>query len=246
MHRSARRLALPLMISASTLALAVPTAVAHDSYGSPDGDWQGFSSAYDGGEHDGWDRDRSDRQDDRDDGADRDAHDRADGDDRDRRSDQGRRDGSPDGDRTDGSADAANGEKTDDSVDGRTGDETKGRADQRADHRAGDSLVSPRVQRARERAARRIRRAGIEMRFLQDQQMMLSHLERADAFLVALGERIGQADLDPAVRSALLGLVDERRATVAGLVEQVQAAETAHDLEEIRPATHDPVGASSS
>ncbi len=239
MHRSARRLALSLVFSASTLALAVPTAVAHDSYGSPDGNWQGFSSAYDGYGHDGWDRGRSDRQDDRHAGAGQDAHDHADGDDRDRRLDQGRDRSEPDGDRTDGGADEGGDEKAGDGADGRTG-ETEGQAD----HRVGDRLVSPREQRARQRAAERIRRAGIEMAFLQDQQMMLAHLERADAFLVALAERIGQADLDPAVKNALLGLIDERRATVAGLVEQVQAAETAQDLDEIRPATHDPVGAS--
>lgn len=240
MHRSARRLALSLVFSASMLALAVPTAVAHDSYGSSDGNWQGFSSAYDGYEHDGWGRDRSDRQGDRDAAAGRDADDRADGGNRDRRLDQGRSDSEPAGDRTDDGTDKGNGEKADDSADRRTGGRTEGQAG----HRAGDRFVSPREQRARERAARRIRRAGIEMAFLQDQQMMVAHLERADAFLISLAERVGQADLDPAVKNALLGLIDERRATVAGLVEKVKAAETAQDLEEIRPATQDPVGAS--
>lgn len=230
MLRSARRLALPLVASAATLALAGPAAVAHDSYGSRDGDWQGLSSAWDGYGNDGWGRDRSDRQDERP-GADR--HDRG------RRLDQGPDRFEPGGDRADG-ADARRGEKADDSADGRTGDQTE----VRADNLVGDRLVSPREQRARERAAERFRRAGIAMAFLQDQQMMLAHLERADAFLVSLAERVGRADLDPAVKNSLLGLIDERRTTVAGLVEQVQAAETARDLEEIRPATHDPVGAS--
>ena len=229
MVRAARRLAISSVASAFTLALAAP-AVAQDSFGSGEGDRVGYPARYDG-----YGRDRHDTQEGtRHDRYGEGASDRSDGDHgrrpadhpRDPSGTSGREGRTPTADRLDDSA----GGQVDESVDETTDDQHVSRAE----------------LRARARAAERIRRAGMEMALLQQQQMMVVHLERADAYLAALAERIGWSELDPAPKHALLAMIDERRATVADLVEQVQAAETAQELEVLRPATLDPVGASQS
>lgn len=229
MMRAARRLAISSLASAFTLALAAP-AVAQDSFGSGEGDQVSYPARYDG-----YDRDRHDTQEGtRHDRYGEGASDRSGG-------DHGHRPADHPGDPSGNSGREGRTPTAD-----RRDDSAGGQVDESADETTDDQDVSRAELRARARAAERIRRAGVEMALLQQQQMMVVHLERADAYLAALAERIGWSELDPAPKHALLGMIDERRATVADLVEQVQAAETAQELEVLRPATLDPVAASQS
>jgi hypothetical protein len=83
---------------------------------------------------------------------------------------------------------------------------------------------------------------GHEVAFTHQQQSMLAHLTRAEAFLDALSGRIADSDLDPGLKSTLLNLIAERRATVVDLITQVQAASSLQDLREIRPEAFNPMG----
>ena len=67
---------------------------------------------------------------------------------------------------------------------------------------------------------------------------MLTYLDRADAFLTELSDRVSGSELDPTLKSTLLGVVANRQATIANLRQQVQAASTPDDLRALRHSAH--------
>ena len=79
---------------------------------------------------------------------------------------------------------------------------------------------------------------GFEVSFAQQKRAMLTYLDRADAFLAELSDRVSGSELDPTLKSTLLGVVANRQATIASLRQQVQAASTPEDLRALRHSTH--------
>lgn len=70
--------------------------------------------------------------------------------------------------------------------------------------------------------------------FEAKQQGILDALNRTDAYLSGLADRILASDLDPSLKGRLLELIEARRAALAELVEQVQAATTLEELKALR------------
>ena len=77
---------------------------------------------------------------------------------------------------------------------------------------------------------------GREVALAHQKQQILAQLSRADEFLAELGDRISRADLDPGLKSTLLGLIAQRRAAIADRIAQVQAASSWQDLRAVRHA----------
>lgn len=204
MNRTVRKVAITAAVTLVTSTMVAPAAVAHDRDGYRGGDRYG--SRYDGhGDRDGYSRDgNSDRR--------RGDHDN-----------YGGRDGSHR-----------------DRYEGRSAWRDRGRFEprRRGSEAPGGPLserddadhVRPRPDRADEQAVR----PGPEVAFEEQQRAYLAHLNRADAFLAALGDRIAGADLDPQVKANLLSIIAERRATIADLVHQVLAASKLEDLVAVR------------
>jgi hypothetical protein len=213
--------------------------LADDRGGSYDGGRDGYSSGYDRDDRDGHDgyRDRDDRE-----KYDRSRHHREghDGDDRSRHHRDGH-DGYRDRD------DDTRGRGHEKRSHGRYDDSRPDRSDrfgwEKRDLSDGDHKdARHREHQDKDRAGHKY---GHEVAFMHQQRSMLAHLTRAEAFLDALSNRIAESDLDPGLKSTLLDLIAERRATVVDLITQVQAARTLQDLREIRPEAFNPTGGTS-
>ncbi len=209
MNRTARRIATSAAATAVTVAMAAPAAVAHDRHGSYDGDRDGYSSRHDG-DRDGYDGDRDGYDGDRD-GRDgfRERHE-------------------GDGDRWDGDRQRWDG----DHAEGADRDDDDGYKSDRRD--LGDKKVVRHGRWATLREGHKEGKRGFEVSFAQQKRAMLTYLDRADAFLAELSNRVSGSELDPTLKSTLLGVIANRQATIANLRQQVQAASTPEDLRALR------------
>ena len=216
MNRTARGIAVSAAATVVTLSMAAPAAVAHDGYGSHDGDRDRYSTSYDR-DRDGYGGDRE-RDGDRYDG-DHDG-DRYGGD---REGYRHRHDGVRDGDRYDVERHRWDGDLSDDEGDGYKSDRTEGAPRDGVRHARWDNEAG---------------RHGSEVAFTQQKRAMLAYLDRADAFLAGLTDRVSDSDLDPALKSTLMGLIESRLATIADLRQKVQAATSLEDLRALRTTSH--------
>ena len=228
MNRTARKVAMSAAAGAVALALTSPAAVADDGDGY-EGEHDGYSEEYDDSDEDSEDDDSADYYE-TDDESDDDAGDYSDDD---------HEDG--DGDEHDEYDDDSDGREYDAYREAHHEDhaEESGSHSSYRGHGDGDCRHDDRHEKwggqAAEDSDTDERESDSQTEaFTEQQTAILTHLSWADAFLADLSERISAADLDPGLKNALLGLIDERRSHLAGLVAQVRTATSWEDLKSLR------------